>query len=157
MIPFTQPYTEPGGIARRPLAERVPECVPRLACDPAPMPNPPPNRKPGWCYADDSMMPAEAYSALWRVAVEDWIRYSEGVCGINICDEDGVDILFLDHEKPRILESSYPGSVSLSLEEREGNEWWVMTAHWQQDDCFDLMKSLNLAAHVLADAMGLTP
>lgn len=28
-IPFTQPFTAPDGTTRRPLAERVPECVPR--------------------------------------------------------------------------------------------------------------------------------
>lgn len=29
LITFTQPYTDPDGTTRRPLAERVPECVPK--------------------------------------------------------------------------------------------------------------------------------
>lgn len=70
-IPFTLPYTSPDGTTRRPLADRVPECVPRYAVGPP--------SHTSWgielpCEDEGAVGgPVDVAAALWRVAVEDWL------------------------------------------------------------------------------------
>jgi len=124
-IPFTQPYTAPDGTKRRPLAERVPECVPKhcgigwvggrpdQACLMG-------ERDESGAYYP-SAIPASVLSALWRVAVEDWLLGQSKCRWINIEQHASYVVIW-----------------------RDGRQFAKET----------MADALNAAAHAVADALG---
>lgn len=65
MNPFTEPFTAPDGTTRRPLSERVPECVPKVSVP---------------TYAGIYIIPEDpeggvraGNEAIWRCSLEDWL------------------------------------------------------------------------------------
>lgn len=88
MNPFAQPYTAPDGTTRRPLAERVPECVPthdgrRLGQNGTGTLNLWFSINETWQVGIVECASEQAIAALWRVSVSEWAKrytgsYNEG-------------------------------------------------------------------------------
>lgn len=128
-IPFTHPYTAPDGTTRRPLCERVPECVPVIEgllvnLDGIAMYAP-------FGYVETIGKPdsrqvarlSEAASfALWRVAVEDWLLVNTPDCLLTLVSgSDGFAACWPPND---------PNAMPTMLD------------------------ALNAAAHAVADAIG---
>jgi hypothetical protein len=139
MIPFIEPYTAPDGTTRRPLAERVPECVPKSYGPPGFTLFKQVDVWTNWIFAwkrDEDGLIEEcnevddtSAAALWRVAVEDWIQAMK-----------------------------WRGNPAPSIRSKEAFKFQVWNTLDPRELAFihlDKTSALNAAAHAAADAMGI--
>ena len=150
MIPFVLPFTAPDGSPRRPLAERVPECVPkrdettRLAAHPQFPAN------WAWVHSCDDKwccryvvepVPSLEAAALWRCAVEDWLLAVPFTKGRQC------------YTRIHVMRNG-PSFVAKCFCVREDEDPNDVAVNDSVGSGPDLLHALNAAAHAVADALG---